>query len=227
MASIDLDDLAEELSSALGQVNCWAYAKVASADELRDKHLRKLQEDVARKSTLQQQHAELVAQAEALQIRLAQETRREEELRTALERIKAAAAPLPQRLDELRDAAEREARELQRREAALADEEALREGKLRSLREAVKLHQQRLGLRFQHHDDSSGELLLVFTQIAAQDPAREYVLGVRVPDSNSFEVTQCRPALDNINDLQAKLNVDRNFGAFVKAVRREFKALAA
>ena len=36
--------------------------------------------------------------------------------------------------------------------AALADEEALREGKLRALREAVKLHQQRLGLRFQHHD---------------------------------------------------------------------------
>ena len=35
---------------------------------------------------------------------------------------------------------------------ALADEEALREGKLRALREAVKLHQQRLGLRFQHHD---------------------------------------------------------------------------
>ena len=36
--------------------------------------------------------------------------------------------------------------------AALADEEALREGKLQSLRKAVKLHQQRLGLRFQHHN---------------------------------------------------------------------------
>lgn len=36
--------------------------------------------------------------------------------------------------------------------AALADEEALREGKLQSLRRAVQLHQQRLGLRFQHHN---------------------------------------------------------------------------
>ena len=45
MASIDLDDLAEELSGALGRVNCWAYTKVAGADELRDKHLRTLQED--------------------------------------------------------------------------------------------------------------------------------------------------------------------------------------
>ena len=45
MASIDLDDLAEELSGALGRVDCWAYAKVAGADELRDKHLRTLQED--------------------------------------------------------------------------------------------------------------------------------------------------------------------------------------
>ena len=35
--------------------------------------------------------------------------------------------------------------------------------------------------------DSSGELLLVFTQVAAQDPKREFVLGVRVPDSNIFE----------------------------------------
>ena len=38
--------------------------------------------------------------------------------------------------------------------------------------------------------DSSGELLLVFTQIAAQDPKREFVLGVRVPDSNIFEGEQ-------------------------------------
>jgi hypothetical protein len=29
-----------------------------------------------------------------------------------------------------------------------------------------------------------------------------------------------------IQELQATLNADRNFGAFVKAVRREFKALA-
>lgn len=38
--------------------------------------------------------------------------------------------------------------------------------------------------------DSSGELLLVFTQIAVQDPKREFVLGVRVPDSNIFEGEQ-------------------------------------
>lgn len=48
---------------------------------------------------------------------LEQEGRKEEELRTALERVKATAAPLPQRLAELRDAVEREARDLQRREA--------------------------------------------------------------------------------------------------------------
>ena len=38
--------------------------------------------------------------------------------------------------------------------------------------------------------DSSGELLLVFTHIAVQDPKREFVLGVRVPDSNIFEGEQ-------------------------------------
>jgi len=35
--------------------------------------------------------------------------------------------------------------------------------------------------------DDSGELLLVFTQISSQEPSREFVLGVRVPDSNVFE----------------------------------------
>lgn len=39
-------------------------------------------------------------------------------------------------------------------------------------------------------------------------------------------VTQCRPDVAGIHELQATLNADRNFGAFVKAVRREFKALA-
>lgn len=48
---------------------------------------------------------------------LEQERQEEEKLRTVLERVKAAAAPLPQRLAELRDAVEREARDLQRREA--------------------------------------------------------------------------------------------------------------
>lgn len=39
-------------------------------------------------------------------------------------------------------------------------------------------------------------------------------------------MTQCRPDVAGIHELQATLNADRNFGAFVKAVRREFKALA-
>ncbi len=33
----------------------------------------------------------------------------------------------------------------------------------------------------------AGELLLVFTQISSREPDREFVLGVRVPDSNEFE----------------------------------------
>jgi len=33
----------------------------------------------------------------------------------------------------------------------------------------------------------AGELLLVFTQISSREPDREFVLGVRVPDSNNFE----------------------------------------
>ncbi len=45
MANIDLDDLAEELDGALTHVHCWAHAKVAGADELRDKHLIKLKDD--------------------------------------------------------------------------------------------------------------------------------------------------------------------------------------
>jgi len=45
MAGIDLDELAEEVSSAQNQVDCWAYAKVASMEELRDTHLDRLKED--------------------------------------------------------------------------------------------------------------------------------------------------------------------------------------
>ncbi len=45
MAGIDLDELAEEVSSAQNQVDCWAYAKVASMEELRDTHLSRLKED--------------------------------------------------------------------------------------------------------------------------------------------------------------------------------------
>ena len=40
-------------------------------------------------------------------------------------------------------------------------------------------------------------------------------------------VTRCYPALENIDTLQEELNQDRNFGVFVKAVRKGFKALAA
>ena len=52
---------------------------------------------------------------------LTQEGQREEELRAVLEHVKATAAPLPQRLAELRDIVEREAQELRRREAGMPE----------------------------------------------------------------------------------------------------------
>ena len=50
---------------------------------------------------------------------LTQEGQKEEELRAALEHVKATAAPLPQRLTELRYVVERETQELRRREAGM------------------------------------------------------------------------------------------------------------
>jgi len=178
MAGIDLDELAEEVSSAQNQVDCWAYAKVASMEELRDTHLSRLKEDggacggtqfIAHRTVVhwlaliarvcpdrsqEERAGEAACRARrpgrgaadacaltaalllftpmpagppfiserTLSAGLAQEGRREEELQGALERVRASAAPLPQRLAELRAAVDREAQELARREAGVHTE---------------------------------------------------------------------------------------------------------
>ena len=71
------------------------------------------------------------------------------------------------------------------------------------------------------------ELKLVFTQIDASAPGREFAVEVRVKEE-AYESTACSPPLaaGELEGMVSELNADKNFSAFVRNVRKAFRKLA-
>lgn len=70
-------------------------------------------------------------------------------------------------------------------------------------------------------------LRLVFTQIDPASPQREFFFSVNVDEQDQYEVAECSPAVpaDRLDALVRTLNAKNDFSCFVKAMRREFKAM--
>jgi len=82
---------------------------------------------------------------------------------------------------------------------------------------------ERLGLRFVRVEDGS-TLKISFTQIDASEPCREFCVGLQINSDDEYEVTVCEPSLERLPTLIKDLNSSNDFAAFVRIVRKEFKA---
>ena len=164
-----------------------------------------------------------------------------------------------------RELAEAE-RELSGARARLCEASGGRKRRLGALRAALSLYERTLGLRFvlpraaegaeeedgnddeerQQQQQSREELKIVFSQVDARDPSREFSLGLHCSSSSSssssdggergsgtrssFSVLRCEPpaCLGALRRLCDALNSSPGeFGWFVREVRAEFRARAA
>ena len=82
---------------------------------------------------------------------------------------------------------------------------------------------ERLGLRFVRVENGSS-LKIVFTQIDAKNPKREFVAGLQINNEDKYEITACEPKIEKLNRMVEELNASNDFTKFIRGVRGAFKA---
>ncbi|CAL8467196.1 g6732 [Coccomyxa elongata] len=220
---IVLEQLNRDLSANRAKVEGWAQSKSTAVDNLQKQHLTSVKDLKNRIATMEVKKAKREEEVEQLKKRSIDEGKEVEELHSELRAAEEECEALPKELQEMKAALDRETAELQRQESALADKESLREGKLRSLRQALDLYRARLGLHFRR--DNKDELLLVFTHIDPSNHLQEYILGVHVQEDNTYSITKCEPTLEGLDGLLEELNKSNNFSDFVRQLRKRFQQL--
>jgi cytochrome c biogenesis protein ResB len=88
-----------------------------------------------------------------------------------------------------------------------------------------QIFQERLGLRFERVDVD--HLRVVFNNITAEDPDKEFWFAVHVDQQNVYQIGEgsCRPPVEELPEMLHKLNETNNFGSFVRQMRAKFVEL--
>ncbi|KAG2463412.1 kinetochore protein Spc25-like [Polypterus senegalus] len=70
------------------------------------------------------------------------------------------------------------------------------------------------------------KLQFVFRNINHNDPDCAYTFVLHITEENQYEVTSCDPELEEMSQLERKLQDTNNFSAFLANVRQQFVALS-
>ncbi|XP_077979275.1 kinetochore protein Spc25-like [Glandiceps talaboti] len=93
--------------------------------------------------------------------------------------------------------------------------------KLGELEKAAQYFTDRMSLDFKKLD--SERIQVVFTNIDPDDASRQYSFTVKVTDG--YEVTECEPQVEGLEEMVEKLNKTNHFSLFVINIRRKFREM--
>ncbi|WVF72802.1 hypothetical protein IAT40_007620 [Kwoniella sp. CBS 6097] len=136
-------------------------------------------------------------------------------LKSQLQKVKDQSSTLENELNSLRKEVKLEQSEKERQEKVLKDMRDRDEVELRELEEAVGWKVE--GIK-------QDLLLMRFTLLDPNNPAREFSILIDV-SKQDYSVPKCDPPLLSLPDLVRQLNTERDFYAFIKAVRKAFRGL--
>ncbi|XP_048755422.1 kinetochore protein Spc25-like [Ostrea edulis] len=98
------------------------------------------------------------------------------------------------------------------------------EQSLKELELAASFYRDRLGLRFQKI--SGGRLQYCFSSLDRENPETCCYFCLKINDDRTYAVSEFSPPLDNMEELETKLNMTNNLRSFMVAIRKKFiKAL--
>ncbi|XP_002742409.1 kinetochore protein Spc25-like [Saccoglossus kowalevskii] len=90
------------------------------------------------------------------------------------------------------------------------------------LERAAEYFQDRLALEFKK---LSGERMqIIFTNIDPDQQDKKYVITVKITE-NQYEVTECDPAVEGLDEMVVKLNKTSHFSLFIINLRRKFREM--
>ncbi|XP_033106241.1 kinetochore protein Spc25-like [Anneissia japonica] len=114
-------------------------------------------------------------------------------------------------------------KEIEKEQELLVAQEKATHLRLQELRKATMFYKDRLAFSFKKIDGD--HLQIVFTQINPNNTDQPYFFVVKVNSDKKYEVTDCQPAISNLDELICKLNETNNFSQFVITVRKAFKSM--
>ena len=146
-------------------------------------------------------------------------------LKKEVDLLKAQEDALPAESARLAKSLEAQRQAVLQRQLACQEALASKEGKLSELEKGCAAYRAMLGLEFERVGDE--RLRLVMTNIDARAPARAFAFTVFVDSTDNYHIEACEPTVDALGELQSQLNQTNDFSAFVRGLRRAFKALCA
>ncbi|KAJ9514281.1 hypothetical protein QJQ45_012209 [Haematococcus lacustris] len=192
--ALDLTELTEELNQTRLAVDAWTARQNAVAGGLKEMHTSwKFDQDGL--------------ETEAQEVSALQDT--STALRQQKDQVYAVVVAL-------QDTLQAQEQQYSQKEAEAASQDSVHRKKLAALQRVLHMYSSRLGLTFKQGAD---ELQLVMTQVQASQPARPFIVAVRVLPDNSYQVTQCEPHVESLPTLLTALNTSNNFSCFVKSLR--------
>ncbi|KAL6759531.1 hypothetical protein V8C86DRAFT_2574226 [Haematococcus lacustris] len=214
--ALDLTELTEELNQTRLAVDAWTARQHAVAGGLKEMHTSWKFDQDAKIDQLESSHRAL--QDAALQTKQRLETEAQE-----VSALQDTSTALRQQKDQvyaevvaLQDTLQAQEQQDRQKEAEAASQDSVHRKKLAALQRVLHMYSSRLGLTFKQGAD---ELQLVMTQVQASQPARPFIVAVRVLPDNSYQVTQCEPHVESLPTLLTALNTSNNFSCFVKSLR--------
>uniref|UniRef100_A0A383WD28 Kinetochore protein SPC25 n=1 Tax=Tetradesmus obliquus TaxID=3088 RepID=A0A383WD28_TETOB len=223
--AINLQELEQELTRTRGMFEHWSAGILTRAQECNASHISKLRAGKGELTALKERYQHAEKQAAQVRQQMAQDTEHEQELQERADALVAEQQLLQKRLMQLQQELDSEADAVQQLAAEVAGKEAEHSHTVSHLEQLHNAYQQCLGLRL---ISGESELYLEFTQIDPQQPERSFGFAVTVVgDDNRYTVTRCEPEVEGRQQLEAALLRRHDFGGFVRAMRQQFRQIAA
>ncbi|KAI8516079.1 kinetochore-associated Ndc80 complex subunit spc25 [Branchiostoma belcheri] len=190
-------------------------------DEEKQKHAECMAQARADISKLEESVNSFKMQAENNKEALQQRIDQMQTARQDIEKIKMQTEEMSRQEVELQGMIGTSVQQIAKEKELLQAQDQVTKQKMKELQKAVGYFKDRLGLKFRKLD--GGRLQFVFTLIDVKNLDRAFVFTLKV--ESKYEVVDCDPKVDDLDDLVAKLNTTNNLSAFVQAMRRRFKQL--
>ncbi len=215
--------LTQDITETQARLDKWIESSNADLEGLEARHQKALVELTGERASLLARQEELKAKAAAGAAVSEQDAAALTALEAEIEALKAKEAALPQALEAARAREDELRRLLAGKRAALGQLTERQGDYINDLTRGVVMYKH-LGLDFERADDNS--LRLIFTQLDAANPAREFFFSVHIDDADHYRVEECNPPLAPalVDGLVAEVNKANDFATFVKKMRRAFKA---
>jgi small-conductance mechanosensitive channel len=159
--------------------------------------------------------------AEQVKKNLDKENRDLENLQRNLDELKKKERSYVDKLEMTKREVRRAEQQLESKRIEYEDEKKLKSLHLSEATKAITLYRENLGLEFERVCED--KLRFIFTLIDPKDVAREFWFTVFIDAAKHFHIEECQPPLDGLTEVEAELNRDSDFTAFIRKMRRKFK----